>query len=149
MNFKEYYFTEELEQGIQMSTHGWPEYSEVYKNPNEFEIDTIYKDMNKQSNETGKLNSIRLSVDEGGNLYAWRGDLLHHFVLKRLKKPTVLTLVMWFDNDNLILFRDGDPRWDGSSLSSNAINKLKNQLKLAFGNYEIDDKEVKKLLQGE
>lgn len=104
------------------------EYIEIFKNPTYKEIEDI-----KKSN---KYNSIRGIIDSSGDIYAWRGDILHHQINSKLKNTNLNINEFRFASEKNYWIIDLHGRWtfeEGKQL----IRQYKDKLS-EFGDISFD-----------
>ena len=99
--------TEKFHKGVSvnLSLYGGEknEYVEVYINPSKYEIDDIIKD--------SKMKIVRIASDKKQNIYAWKGDVIHHMMEKAL--DTFIFRLDYSPKSGDLIMSEGNPRdWD-------------------------------------
>jgi len=119
MKFKNFYLTEKFLKGMKIKLFPTDEgtYAEIYKNPSQGEIDDILKDSD--------YKIVRIGIDDKDDLYAWKGEVIHHSMTKELKKTFPYRFSYNKKNPTIIITAEKMGEGWSKSISFKAIKQIK------------------------
>jgi hypothetical protein len=116
---------EEFLTSLKVKTNFFKGVMEIFKNPTRDEIDTLYVGQNPDT------KSIRMFIDKIGDVYAWRGDILHDEAINTKKFEPEWALD-YDKSKNELGHNFSSPKYEGNELSDEILRKSLQRLKGMF-----------------